>query len=121
SSLFAQSAEVIHISPIVDTPGNSRAAPSVIFRIESTLTDPSDYFEYLEMNFTPPTRLEQVSPGLFHIYDLSLFQSYSFGFKGNGPVLLEVTTSDVAKISRHLLGLRTLDPDSMIAADVTCD
>src|SRR5690606_12403642 len=121
STLFAQSAEVIHNSPIVDTPENSRAAPSVIFRIESTLTNPSDYFEYLDMNFTPPVSVEQVSPGEFHIFNLQPFRSYKFDFKGNGPVLLEVTISDVAKIARHLLGLRTLDPVSIIAADVTCD
>jgi hypothetical protein len=121
SHLFAQSSEVIHNSTATDSPEKSRSEPSVIFRIENTLTPPSEFFEYLDMNFSAPVSIEQVSPGEFHIFNLVPFRSYFFEFKGSGPMLLGVTTADISKIQRYILGMSDLDPDRIIAADVTCD
>lgn len=121
STVLAQGPDDNNSSIIFTRNDNLRSAPSVIFRIENTLTPPSEYFEYLEMNFFPPSSIEQISPGVFHIYDLSPFNTYTLEFKGNGPMLLGVTTADISKILRHILGFGALDPDRLIAADATCD
>lgn len=119
--LKAQSNENSIASANTNNNENFRAAPSVIFRIENTLTPPSEFFEYLDMNFTPPVSIEQVSPGVFHIYDFPAFHTFTMEFKGNGPVLQGVTTADISKIQRYILGNGALEPDRIIAADVNCD
>ncbi len=97
-----------------------KSSPAVIFTIENTLTPPSEYFEYLDLSISS-SNLEQVSPGVFHIYNLPLNRTYTLDFKGNGPPLLGVTTLDISMIQRHILGFAALDPIKLIAADATGD
>ncbi len=117
SHVQAQSQKNSISSANADNVEKIRAAPSVIFRIENTLTPPTEFFEYLEIKGIPPPNMEQVSPGEFHIYDLPSNRLCTIEFKGNGPALLGVTTADLSKIQRYILGNGALEPDRIIAAD----
>lgn len=100
---------------------SERSMPSVIFTLTNTLTPPDEYFEYLDMSIGGGAYMEQVSPGVFHIFNLQPFREYSFALKGTGPMELGVTTMDISLILMHILGYSTLDPIKLIAADATGD
>lgn len=98
-----------------------RSIPSAIFTLTNTLTPPDEYFEYLDLNQGGNAYMEQVSPGVFHIYNLKPFSQYSIKLNGTGPMELGVSTLDISLILMHILGISTLDPIKLIAADANGD
>ncbi len=57
--------------------------------------------------------------GLYAFNDLEMFNDYSLNAKFESDPLLGITTKDIVKIQRHILGIETLDsPYKMISADV---